>query len=92
VSSRYESKRKDDAGVDIITDMPREIQCKASVNTPNIHNLLTETEADTVFWRKMEKKGERFYSIGEYAMLPMKEFLILTRKAYGKQKRSRTKV
>ena len=83
VSSRYESKRMDDDGIDIVTDFPFKIQCKSWTNVqPNIHTLLTETAADLILYRKTEKKGTRFYKIGEYAMLEQSKFFDLVQKAY----------
>ena len=76
-TSRYASRLLDDKGVDIAGNYPRNIQCKASVNTPNIKKLLDETEADIIFWRKMEKKGRKFYKVGEYALLPLGDLLDL---------------
>lgn len=75
VTSRYESKRADDAGIDIVGDFPFKVQCKSQVNTPNIHKLITETEAEVVFWRKQKKKNNKFYKQGDYALIPLKEFL-----------------
>jgi len=74
VSSRYESRRLDDAGVDIVTDAPYMIQCKCSINQPNIDTLLTETEADTLFYRRVEKKGTRFYAKNDYVCIPKARF------------------
>ena len=79
-SSRYVSRKLDDEGVDIATDYPFMIQCKATVSTPPMHDLLTATAANVVFWRRMEKHGERFYSTGEYAVLKLDDFLNLTNK------------
>lgn len=77
VTSRYESKRADDAGIDVVGDFPLKIQCKSQVNTPNVHKLITETEAEVVFWRKQKKKNNKFYKQGDYAMIPLSKFLNL---------------
>jgi len=81
VSSRQESRSADARGIDIISDtFPLKVQCKTQVNQPNIHNLLTETDAEVIFYQKTNKKGKRFYSAGEYAILSLDDFLKLIKK------------
>ena len=74
VSSRSESRNAEARGIDIITNFPYNIQCKASVNNPNYHKLLTETDAGLIFHRKMEKRKTQFYTIGEYVNMPKASF------------------
>jgi len=74
VSSRSESRNADARGIDIITDFKYNIQCKASVNNPNYHTLLTETDAELIFHRKMEKRKTKFYAIGEYVTMSKEIF------------------
>jgi hypothetical protein len=74
ITSRYESKRMDDAGVDLVTDFPFKPQMKVSINQPNVHTLLTETEADIIFFKKVEKVGKKFMPRGEYVMLTKEDF------------------
>ena len=78
VSSRQESRSADARGIDIISDYPFDIQAKCMVNQPNFHTLLTQTDAEVVFFRKTEKRGKRFFTVGEYAILPLGEFYKLT--------------
>ena len=80
VSSRQESRSADARGIDIISDYPFKIQAKSMKSQPNFHALLTETDAEVVFFRKTEKKGKRFYTQGEYAIIPLGDFLKLTSK------------
>jgi len=80
VSSRQESRSMDARGIDIVSDYPYLIQAKSMVNQPNFHALLTETDAEVVFYRKTEKRGKRFFAVGEYAVLPLKDFYKLTEK------------
>jgi len=80
VSSRQESRSADARGIDIITDYPYLIQCKNMAKAPNFHTLLTETDADVVFFRKTEKRGKRFYTQGDYAVIALDKFLKLTKK------------
>jgi hypothetical protein len=80
VSSRQESRSMDARGIDVVSDYPYAIQAKCMKNQPNFHSLLTETDAEVVFFRKTEKKGKRFYAQGEYAILPLDEFYKLTEK------------
>lgn len=78
VSSRQESRSMDARGIDIVSDYPFLIQAKCMTNQPQFHKLLTETDANVVFFRKTEKKGTRFFAQGEYAVLPLDEFYKLT--------------
>jgi len=78
VSSRQESRSMDARGIDVVSDYPYAIQAKCTKNQPQFHTLLTETDAEVVFFRKTEKRGKRFFAIGEYAILPLKEFYKLT--------------
>ena len=78
VTSRQESRSADARGIDIISDYPYNIQAKCMKNQPNFHTLLTETDAEVVFFRKTEKRGKRFFAQGEYAVIPLKDFLNLT--------------
>jgi len=81
-TSRFASKMLDNEGIDLYGDYPRKVQCKASVNTPKIHDLLTTTAADTIFWRRMEKHKTQFYAEGEYVILNLEDFLNIIDKAY----------
>ena len=83
VTSRYESKRMDDAGIDIVSNFPFKIQCKATCNTPNPHSLITDTEAEVIFFRKMEKRKSKFYAVGEYAMIKLEDFYSLIKNHEG---------
>ena len=84
-TARYASRMLDDAGVDIAGDYPRLIQCKATATTPNMRDLLETTMADTIFWRKMIKNGERFYQSGDFAILPLEDFLDIIDELYKKE-------
>ena len=77
VSSRYESRSQDDAGVDIVSDFPLKIQCKISQNQPGVHDVLTNKECDVIFFRKVEKADKNFISKGDYAMLKLDDLLNL---------------
>lgn len=86
ISSRYESRSLDDQGVDVVSDFPFQIQCKASINQPNVADLLSTTAADVILYRRMVKKGTRFYRVGEFALLSQEDFLNLVNKAYKNNK------
>lgn len=85
-TARYTSRALDDSGVDIAGDFPFKIQCKATLTTPGIHDILTTTDAEVIFWRKIVKKGKQFYADGEYAMLPMEDYLDMVNKLHNKTK------
>ena len=81
-TSRYSSRKLDDEGVDIDSDFPFRIQCKATVKRPNVHDLLTETAATAIFWRRIVKQGQRFFKDGEYVSISQEDFFNLIDKAY----------
>jgi hypothetical protein len=78
VSARYASRMMDDRGIDIVSEsFPFKIQCKASINQPNIDKIFSEKECDLIVFRKMKKQNSRFFSQGDYAMLRLDDFLDL---------------
>jgi len=57
-SSRAESKRMDDAGVDIVGEIPIHVQAKAMETTPPAHKILANMPTDkprVIFWKKNYK-------------------------------------
>ena len=74
VSTRYASRLMDDQGIDILSDFPLKIQCKVSINQPNAHKILTETEAEVIFYKRVEKSGSKFMPRGEYVIMRKKDF------------------
>ena len=91
VTARYASRMMDDKGIDIVSDFPFAIQCKASINQPNCHQIFTEKECDVIFFRKMEKQGKRFFAKGEYAMLRLDDLLNLIGNKDEQTKQTSTK-
>jgi len=77
VTARYASRMMDDKGIDIVSDFPLKIQCKISINQPNVHDILTNKECDVIFFRKVEKADKNFISKGDYAMLKLEDLLNL---------------
>ena len=73
-TSRQESRSLDAAGVDLVTSFPLKPQMKCSVNQPNVHELLTSTDAEIVFFKKVQKAGSRFMTKCEYVMLRKENF------------------
>ena len=69
VTSRSESRSLDAKGIDLVSNFPLQAQMKTACNQPNFHKLLTETEAQIIFWQKTEKAGARFMPKGEYVIL-----------------------
>lgn len=74
VTSRSESRNLDAKGIDLVTNFPMKPQMKSAINQPNIHKLLTETEADIIFFKKTEKANKRFVTKGEYVMMKKEDF------------------
>ena len=74
VTSRYESRKMDDSGVDLVTNLPLNPQMKVSINQPNVHELLTNTDAEIIFFKKVQKSGSKFMPKGEYVMMRKDDF------------------
>ena len=74
VTSRYESRRMDDSGVDLVTNFPLNPQMKVSINQPNVFELLTNTDAEIIFFKKVIKAGVKFIPKGEYVMMRKEDF------------------
>ena len=58
-TSRYVNTKLDDQGVDIVTDCPLYIQCKATEKAPQFHNVLERMPTEhprAIFWKKNRKK------------------------------------
>ena len=89
VTSRSESKRMDNAKVDLIDKenrLPFNIQCKITKNTPNYFKIREEAPKDkafTIFWNRQEVKdgNVNMSSKGEVVMIP-KEFFYELLKAF----------
>ena len=74
VTSRYESRSLDDSGVDLKSNFPLNVQMKVSINQPNVHEILTTTDAEIIFFKKVQKSGGRFMPKGEYIMMRKEDF------------------
>ena len=74
VTSRQECRSLDAAGVDLVTTFPLKPQIKCSVNQPNVHNLLSSTEADIIFYKRVKKVNKNFIPTGEYVMMRKEDF------------------
>lgn len=80
VSARYESKRLDDAGVDIVNTGPFNMQCKNESKRPDYHKLITEMPAGVnLVLHKFTKKTDKgkFTTQGKYVIMEYSEFLDL---------------
>lgn len=83
-SSRLESRLLDSQGIDIVSDFPLKIQCKTSINQPNVHDILTEKQCDVIFFRKQEKATKNFVTKGEYAMMRLDKLYEIIGKCQSK--------
>lgn len=79
VSARWESKRTDDGGIDIVdpsNKLPVNIQCKYTVNTPNYFKLQEDCKFKdkpfVITWKKSTTDGTN--SPGTVAIIPIQEF------------------
>ena len=80
VSSRYESKKADDAGIDVVNTGPFNFQCKNETKRPDYHKLITEMPAGiNIVLHKYTKKTEKgkFGCQSKYAVMEYDTFLIL---------------
>lgn len=84
-SSRNESKKLDALKVDIVTDFPWHIQCKATVATPdlieNLNDFKLKDKKPVIFWKKRVKASKNFNTQGKYAILKMDDFIELVEKS-----------
>lgn len=85
VSSRSESKRLDDAGIDIVDGnniMPFYVQCKNTQNIPSV-DLIKECKRQdkplAIFWNKQIKKEVNCISAGEFVIVTKELFYKLLR-------------
>jgi hypothetical protein len=84
VTSRSESRNLDAKGIDLVTDFPLAPQMKCSINQPNVHELLTTTEAEVIFYKKVLKAKKKFTTKGEYIMMKKSDFYKLIEEIYNK--------
>lgn len=86
VSSRSESKRTDDAGIDVVDReniLPFYVQCKSTQATPSVE-LIKECKIQdkplAIFWNKQIKKEVNCVSAGEFVILTKELFYQLCSK------------
>lgn len=80
ISSRMESKRKDDAGIDICNTDPFAIQCKNMKGNIDYAAILDDMEVEenqikVLIHQKTKKAKVRFIEVGKFAILPYEDFL-----------------
>ncbi len=87
VTTRSESKRRDDLGVDIMNHseitngrLPYNIQCKCTKDRPQYDIILNEMPKDTgvknvIIHKYVIRQGSKFNSRGIYAIMNMDDFL-----------------
>ena len=76
-TSRNESKRMDDAGVDLV-GLPYDVQCKAVERlAPSLHEILASMPDDKIraVWHKRNRKGT-IVALREEDWLKILEFLV----------------
>lgn len=87
VSSRYESKKADDAGIDIVGTGPFNFQCKNETKRPDYHKLITEMPAGiNIVLHKYTKKTEKgkFVGQGKYAVMDYETFIMFLETFFNK--------
>lgn len=95
ITSRMESKRLDAEKVDIVTTADVSIQCKNIMCTTKVRKINIEPlielqtfkhpkSINALITRMTRKKGNRFITDGQYAVLPLEEFFELLRRASDK--------
>ena len=76
-TSRHESKRMDDAGVDLV-GLPYHVQCKAVERlAPSLHEILDSMPKDKIraVWHKRNRKGT-IVAMREEDWIKVLEFLV----------------
>ena len=91
VTSRSESKSKDDDKIDLIDKdglLPIEIQLKKTQSTPQYFKIREESSVDNkkfvIIWAKQEKKEKNICTVGECAIIS-KELLYELIKPYAEK-------
>ena len=96
-TSRSESKRTDDLGIDIVdfnNTLPFYCQMKATQAMPKIKQLDDDVKDKTraanrqekplvVFWAAQEMKASKQFIAGEYCLMPKELFLSILSKLYN---------
>lgn len=89
VSSRSESRRLDDAGVDICFTDPFYFQCKTTSKRLNYKKVLEDMpqneNINVILERLTEKRGSRFYKLEDYVHLTLSDFLKLLEMIYDNE-------
>lgn len=89
VTSRSESRARDALKVDLCNTGEVNFQCKTIKGRAPYERILKEMPDEgrlNVILHKMTvKKGDRFYTEGEYAILSIQDLLVLLELAYGNQ-------
>jgi len=85
VSTRSESRTLDNAGVDIIGNIPCYIQCKNLVTNASYHLLLSsdklpKDKPTVIMHKKTKKANTRFIAQGEYVIMTKEYFYKLINK------------
>jgi len=79
ISSRAESRARDAAKVDICNTGKFNFQCKNLSKRVNYEEVLSEMPDEgnfnVILAKLTEKKGQRFYEKGRYAILDMTDFI-----------------
>ena len=90
-SSRSESKRLDDAKIDIADPngiLDFYVQAKSTMNVPQIKKINDEVGKKDkpliIFWNAQEKREVNFVSVGEYCIVPKSYFYDLLKIKYEK--------
>jgi hypothetical protein len=73
-TSREVDRQLDSAGVDLKTNFPLAPQMKCMCNTPNIEEILVNTYAGILFWKKTKKVGSKFMPRGEFVVMRKDDF------------------
>lgn len=79
VTSRSESKRMDDAGVDLVFLDGSDIkpQIKLTSSTPSVKKYMEDGISNVILWARCEKVKKNSVIKGEYAIIPMEQYFEL---------------
>lgn len=81
VSARYESKRLDDAGVDIVNTGCFNMQCKNESKRPDYHSLIQGMPdgVNVVLHKYTKKVNAKFIPQGKYVIMEYEHWLDLVK-------------
>jgi hypothetical protein len=82
VSSRSESRNKDNAGIDICNTDPLQIQCKLTKQLPDLSifkrmSSYCEEAINLIVWGRTKRAAKNMVKDGDFVIMPLDDFIEL---------------